>query len=246
MGNKKEVTINGEVCEIPRVTTICGEVGSSGGLLQWSVGCAIDWIKKQYFSKVKWDWKGENVSDLIEKGRTEWKSIGDQAMETGTICHRLIERYLKGDEFDLTKYSFEVQNGFDAFLKFKKEHLDFTHETEVPIVSEKHLYGGTLDWVGKLKNGKNYILDWKVGKKRDTHRLQLSAYRSAYLEMHPTETIDGMAVVTLDKLTGEYKMYDLSDRYEMSLKCFLNYLTAWYSFSKRKLKNNRIIKELWG
>jgi len=98
------------------------------------------------------------------QGIDSTKYVDDKA-EIGTCCHYLIECELKGEKPDLKDYApsvvSEAENGFLKFLEWKKGKDLKLILSEVPLVSEVHQYGGTIDIYAML-NDKPTLIDIKT------------------------------------------------------------------------------------
>ena len=91
---------------------------------------------------------------------------------------------------------------------------------------EGYLYAGTEDLVAKM-NSKVWLLDWKTGKKPkkayEEWGFQTASYRNA--DGRPEKN----GVIHLDKETGEFTFFDLSDSYDKDLKCFIHLARLWWN-----------------
>jgi len=105
----------------------------------------------------------------------------DEAAEVGTLAHKMIECYLSGEALDEKEYSAtDWDLAINAVLKFyewEKQNDIRVVESELPLVSEINLYGGTIDCICEL-DGKLVMLDFKTSKAiYDENFVQLAAYR---------------------------------------------------------------------
>lgn len=155
---------------VPGTTTIISNcnLGSIDGLLGWA-------------NKLGREGKNHNTER-------------DKAADAGTACHDMAECYAKGVEFDGSKYPAEIlakaEGAFNAFRAWANQtNLRIAH-SEVPLVSEKYRYGGTLDCM--LVNGNLALGDYKTSNGLRVGMLcQLAAYHNLWTENHPDEPITG-------------------------------------------------------
>jgi len=94
----------------------------------------------------------------------EFQALRDEAAVLGTELHLQIEKYLKGEEYDV-----ESLIEFKYFLNFVKEKivpkgLTFS-EAEKKIFYPKFNVAGTVDCLFKNSDGKFVMVDWKRSKK---------------------------------------------------------------------------------
>lgn len=113
-------------------------------------------------------------------------SYVDSMATIGTLAHYMIECYLKKQEADLTEYSpAEISLAENAALKFYEWEKSHTYEligSEMPLVSEKYQYGGTIDIYWKL-DGKYTLTDLKTCKGiYSEQHTQLASYRQLLVE----------------------------------------------------------------
>lgn len=91
----------------------------------------------------------------------------DEAASIGTLAHEMVQAHLQGYELDTSTYSQRdidlAENALIKFYGWEKEHTIEPIICEIPLVSEKHRYGGTVDCYCKL-DGVPTLLDFKTGK----------------------------------------------------------------------------------
>lgn len=166
---------------VPSVTTVLGRFKDSGGLIHWA-----------------WE--------LGKKGE-DYREVRDKAADAGTMAHEAIERWKKKEPISFSGPEDTVkkaQTAFDAFLEWTEQtQLQITH-TEVPLVSEKYGFGGTLD--AMLVRKKRSMGDWKSSNRvYGEYIAQIAAYGILWEENYPEETIDGgYHLLRFDKEFGDF------------------------------------------
>ena len=161
---------------VPSVTTITGRFKESGGLMYWA-----------------------NQEGLA--GRTLEESY-DSPATIGTLVHELVEAHTFNK-----KISDEInplaQPAFDAYLQWESMVSLTVVESEVPLVSEVHDYGGRIDAIGTIE-GELVLVDWKTGKLYPEHLLQVAAYKMLWEEHNPGRTIEGIHICSFKRETGDF------------------------------------------
>ena len=104
----------------------------------------------------------------------------DEAAKVGTLAHALIQADLQKTQLDMRQYStIQVdlaENAVLSFYEWKNRHIIEPIHCEVPFVSDRMKYGGTVDCYCKL-DGKPTLLDFKTGKAiYEEYFVQLAAY----------------------------------------------------------------------
>lgn len=91
----------------------------------------------------------------------------DAAANAGTCCHAMIEAHLKGEEFDESEYDSTAidiaSNGYLKYLDWEKANVLESIESELPLVSERYKFGGTIDMYCTL-NGIPTLVDFKTNQ----------------------------------------------------------------------------------
>lgn len=154
---------------IPSVTTILSRFKESGGLLYWA-----------------------NQQGL--EGRT-LDEARVQATTPGSVGHLMVEAHIHGRDYVEQRYPEDLlekaRAAFSAYLSWESmTAIRFLH-TEVPLISAKHRYGGTLDAIGEI-GGQLVLCDWKCGNAVYADYLyQLAAYKLLWEECYPDHPISG-------------------------------------------------------
>jgi len=177
-----ELWPKGEI--VPGVTTILDSQ------LGWNKNTLIAWARNQALAGI------DPKKVLIEAG------------DIGSIVHALIEAHIKKTVAELKDYcESDIEKGkqaFKAYLEWEsRQQIEYV-ACELPVISEKYRYGGTIDILAK-RNGKLLEVDAKSSKSIwPEQKIQTIAYKYAYEETH-NDKIDEVILLHLDKKTGEFK-----------------------------------------
>lgn len=178
---------------VPGVTTIlnCLDDGSSGALIHWA-------------------WK-------MGMEQKDYRKVRDQAADVGTIAHFMIENYLnKTKRIDLSEYSQRdidlAKECADKFKEFWVREKFKLFKAELQLVSDDHLYGGTLDILVRSPKGLA-LIDLKTSKGiYDKYWYQLSAYKQLALEnLNPNLKVTRCMIVRIGKEDGSFEVQEKLD-----------------------------------
>lgn len=190
--------------KVPSVTTILGQFKDPGRLLQWAF--------KQG--------KNPKIKKLYEASQ--------DAKDIGTIVHALVEDdvherpIVRPDNVSDENWA-KVEQGFSAYLSWKRRSKLVIVETEVGMVSETVRYGGTLDAIGLIGDEKARCLpDWKTSNAiYADYLVQIAAYGHLYAENFPDKPLDGgYDLCRFSKEFGDFHhlhLDDLSDAWQVFL-----------------------------
>ena len=263
-------TYKGE--QFPSVTTINGQLDKSGALIPWSLNCYESKIldimdRMHYNARGQYELATCAFNMLLKQAKKEYKEVSKDAIDIGTQVHDAIEQYIKTGQDLRGELKPEVENGFIAFLEWEADNVDKWLESEIKLVNYEDGYAGTYDGTFIHKKGYTVLVDFKTSKAiYDEYWLQNAAYREARNKLEGEHTIifergkggtftynldnihiDKVAVLRLDKETGmpEYKERK-ENRMHNDYMAFKSLVDHYYYAKKRRLKNNHIVKEIWG
>lgn len=190
----------------------------------------------------------EQLQQLIYVSKKAHKEKLDEAGMVGNMAHNFIENIIKSQLKD-PKWKFmdkpadpRAVSAIDAALSWMKAHNVRWICTERKIYSKIHKYAGTMDglaWTDSCTDplccpvafkDRKSIIDWKTSNNLYLDYLfQEAAYRGAYLEEHPDETIEDGWVIRLGKEDAEFDPWHIWDEseFEMYYYGFLN-ARRWY------------------
>jgi hypothetical protein len=174
--------------KVPSVTQVTGRFKDSGALIHWAWQTGID---------------GE-----------DYRVKRDRAAEAGSVCHQWIEDHIHGriltpqPEGGIYDEAFQ---GYGAFRDWAESvHLEVL-ETEVPLVSETHKFGGTFDALA-LVAGKPKLLDWKTSNAvYSEYVAQVAAYRQLMRERdflgHGLNAPDSALLLRIGKEHADFHLH---------------------------------------
>ena len=160
----------------------------------------------------------------------------DESAEVGTLAHQMVQDHLMSRTTITSDYSINdismAENSLLSYLEWEKSHTVEPIICEVPMVSEKYRFGGTVDCYCNL-DGIPTLLDFKTGKAvYNEYFVQVAAYEEI-LEEHgyPVERVKILRIGrTEDEGFEERGMTDTADYFDI----FMDLLDIYYI--KKKLK----------
>jgi len=205
---------------LPSSTTITGH-RKAAGLLMWAYNRGLD-----------------------GKPLYEGEGSRDEAAEIGSIVHQWIEDDLHGD--DLTTYMVEesmyrkAEAGYAAYKKWKDQVGLEVLATEMPLVSEVHKFGGTLDCVAKV-GGDVVLLDWKTsGGTYPDYIAQIASYRELWNEYGETPLqarVSEAYLLRVGKEFGDFHVHYWTND-------ILNLGWEWFLAAKKVYEMDKILKSV--
>jgi CRISPR/Cas system-associated exonuclease Cas4 (RecB family) len=129
------------------------------------------------------------------------RQITQEAADSGTAVHLLIERYLKREPLvqHEGEFSDEQINSFNA-LKLKLNKIEEVWGQEIPLYSNVLEVAGRCDCVGQYK-GLPSIIDFKTSRRIksdkdiEDYKLQLCAYSIMHNELYDTDIRTGVILM---------------------------------------------------
>jgi hypothetical protein len=176
------------------------------------------------------------LSERIGKKKANQK-LKEKAGEIGTQVHKLIEWTLRMQLCQKVGPSPEIgpeaQIAYLSWEQWRKSVNLRPISVESTVVSHKHKYAGTMDYLCAEVNGVETLCDWKTGKKvyYEAH-LQNAAYRVAIREMGIADPKQGL-ILRLPKTKDEPGFEAVPAREEEScFEVFLACKTLWQDMQK--------------
>lgn len=166
---------------VPGVTTITSRFKDSGGLIHWAWQQGVD-------------------------GK-DYRESRDKAADVGHIVHACIESLIHGEPGPTMPEDAEkaalVTQGVKSYETWAAQTRLELLETEVPIVSEEHRFGGTFDALGRL-DGELVLVDWKTSNAvYGEYIVQMAAYRQL-LKERDNAVIAGAHLLRFGKEHGDF------------------------------------------
>jgi hypothetical protein len=228
--------------ELASVTMILG-IMDKPQLRPWSVKKALEYVQA-HLSDYELD-----IDSLISNAKKHPINSMRKSADLGTAIHKVVEKIclqnigkenVRWHDFvlpEIAKMRDELPDSFEkeitlnqirsaafAFADWSTEHNFTPLQNEVFVYSRKYKYAGRFDNYGIVDNDRTFI-DWKSGNfLYQEVRLQLSAYKYAWCEMHKCkDDISNLIAVRLPKdLIKEPKAQVLTvTNYEEDFKAFL-------------------------
>lgn len=118
----------------------------------------------------------------------------DNLADAGTLAHNIVECHLKSVKPDYADYSANqislAENAAIKYFDWEKENKVEMILSEIPLVSEVFMFGGTIDCYANL-NGRKTLIDFKTCKALySEHFTQVAAYKVLLEESgHPVEDV---------------------------------------------------------
>jgi hypothetical protein len=254
---------DGQLIEVPSVTTITHIIDKSPILIPWS--CKE--MSKQILDNVIANGLPQDydeIEQLVTKAKFAWKTKLDDAGDIGSQVHNWIEQYIK-KELNIINWVPPMPTDeravkcINAALNWIKEHSVQFLTTETKIFSKTHKYAGTFDCKARISSCgdklccpveyKNVlgVIDWKSSTSLYLEfLLQIAGYVLALTEEYPAEPINDCWVIHLGRESGEFNAWHIDNTEELTLYQFgfLNCLRLYHSVAHAqeavKSKNENI------
>ena len=157
----------------------------------------------------------------------------DATANIGTLAHEMIQEYLGGTPWDRGSYTPDevgtAENSVLSFFEWERQtgHKMETEAIELMLTSRTFLYGGTVDWYGRIDD-KYWLIDIKTSKGLwPEHTFQVSAYHRLLLENgYP---VDGVRLLRVGRSEDEgfddhvISQFALDSAWEVFLSAFKLY-----------------------
>jgi hypothetical protein len=162
---------------VPSTTTISGRFKDPGGL---------------YYGHWRNGAEGRDYND--------W---GSDALAIGNQVHRMFESFLHGEDVEKPD-SLEAIGAFEAARDWWEGSRLTVEATEIPLVSEAHRFGGTIDGILRDSKGRLCIGDWKTSAGiYGDYLLQIAAYGLLWNEHNAEQITGGFHLVRFSKENGD-------------------------------------------
>ena len=224
---------NGEY--VVGMSTLLGKLASPA-LEAWKVNSQVNAIKKEM---EKQGIPLDKIDKIIINAKANAKAKNDNILSIGSIVHKLIEKWLKGEKVTKPEDKI-VANCFMEFQKFWKKNKLKVVESEKILYSERG-YCGTLDLIAKDKDNNFMLIDVKTSKGLFLNMVhQVHGYKLAY-EEQTGRKINKMYIVRLPKTNEPFEARQILYKKD-HMKAFLGLLHCHksellFNEQMRKLKS---------
>jgi hypothetical protein len=167
---------------VPSVTTILSRFKQCDGLMAWAFQ------------------QGQDGLDFRESR--------EDAAGAGTLAHQMIESFVLGDDPEyITGPEEQLALAREAFQGFRR-WMDSTKfeikHTEMGLVSDAYMFGGTLDCIG-IVGGRHVLGDWKSSNRIYSDYLcQLGGYAILWEEQFPDKPLHEAHLLRFGKEDGSF------------------------------------------
>ena len=202
----------------------------------WKVNSQVNAIKKEM---EKQGIPLDKIDKIIINAKANAKAKNDNILSIGSIVHKLIEKWLKGEKVTKPEDKI-VANCFMEFQKFWKKNKLKVVESEKILYSERG-YCGTLDLIAKDKDNNFMLIDVKTSKGLFLNMVhQVHGYKLAY-EEQTGRKINKMYIVRLPKTNEPFEARQILYKKD-HMKAFLGLLHCHksellFNEQMRKLKS---------
>lgn len=156
--------------------------------------------------------KKKAIAEWRERvGAEEANKISQQAAKRGTKLHNIMEKYILGDELDLSKEMPTTRDRFRMVQKCVDANLQLVYATESAMYSDILRIAGTTDLICEW-NGKPTVVDFKTSLRKKTREqihdyfLQATAYSIMFEEHTGIRTLDFAILIVSDE--GDFDVFE--------------------------------------
>lgn len=221
----------GETTLLPTVTTVLGVIHKPA-LIGWAIATTSARAEEELLARVGDVITPDLARDVATRSRSRPRST---AADWGTDVHTALEEVLTGKS-SLEAVPADLRKPVEAFLNWLDRIGAQVEEVEYPVASESLHYGGTIDIVIRLPNGRLAAVDWKTSKDiYPEYAAQIEAYRRAWNELWSTEPITECFVARFGREDEQFQVARLA-----------NPEAAWRVFRAALiLYQSRDMEEVW-
>lgn len=199
-------TLNG--AKVPSVTAVISETEPKPALLYWSANCASDYWKEAIKPNVGYD--EVQLETFWREAKRAHTTKKDDAASVGSVTHRYVESFIKGENPDLPIN--EIARGAgERFMSWVTEHKVKFLSAEQMVLSRTKGYCGQADFFCVV-DGKLWLGDLKTSNAiYSSYFEQCSAYIQARNEEFPSESFAGFIIVRVGKEDGELEVKHITN-----------------------------------
>ena len=226
-------------------TTVLG-MRNKAFLMFWTVKEMYKYLTKNW--DIKKTYTKKEKDELLLLGKKAWTVKKDVALDSGKICHILIQKSIEENKrwksenlnYDNEQVQKEVRSSYQAFLDWEKTCKIKYLETELIVGSKTHYVGGTIDCIAEV-DGQLEAIDWKTSSRiSDDSFLQLASYKMMLLEGGVDEKIR-RRVVRFSKIGEGFEEISIKSNYIEDRDTFLALLKTyrWNRDTKKNFTNRQ-------
>jgi hypothetical protein len=167
----------------------------------------------------------------------------DEAAVRGTEVHALAERYIQGEEIDVSDELLPYVQGYAEFIA---DYEPTSVYEELVVGNRQHGYAGRLDSVQQSERFGNALIDYKTSNRLyGNHALQCVAYCRADMALIDGETVAVEPLDTAFILHIQPGTYDLVP-VEVTEWAFESFLVCLDHYKRNVQSDGRKLKALMG
>lgn len=157
-------------------------------------------------------------------GKTKASRVASKASARGSLIHRYCESICLGEVPDVKK---KYKKQMEVFKEWFDENVEEVMLVEQMVYSDTYKLAGTPDLVAKLKGRKGiWVLDWKTGRIKPEHFLQLAAYATLVMECTDVKTVSGRLILGIrDNKVKEVE--PKKKRIKPDFEIYMHVYTVW-------------------
>lgn len=182
-------------------------------------------------------WLGERrlpgVTETISR-LAPHRDVDEWYLQRGSAVHAAVALSLQG-ELDPESVDPRIQGRIDSVMQFIRDTALTPVLLETKLVSTRHQFAGTLDFLGKTPSGEHILADWK-GSLSSQVELQMGAYFLLLTEAKHTCS-QAVAVETHDDGTYRCRWFLAKDLRIAALN-FQAFLTTTNWLTRHNFKPN--------
>lgn len=195
---------------VPGVSTVTGYIDKSGPLMWWA-------------------------ADLARKG-IDYMTYRDDLANVGRLVHDSILAHFLGMEVDTYQNSqWEIERAGNSLLSFRNFISKYKVEpiqVEYELISPKNLFGGRLDFYGKL-DGVLTLMDFKTGKRiYDDYFFQAGGYAMLLEEFDLP--VEQFVILNIPRSKGEAFEVAFLRKMKPAKRVFKNALGIYWAIKDAK------------
>jgi len=175
----------------------------------------------------------------VRVGRTKAEIIAKKAGNYGNKMHNYFDKVCCGKSFAVEK---KYEKDIEAFRQWFDDNVEEVIATEKVVWSKKYQLAGRYDFLGRLKGHDGIcIVDWKTGRIKPEHFLQLAAYRVLTSETDKIDKSEITQRLVVGVKEGKVKVIPPNKKkpktdvnIDTDWEVYLNVLNIWHWVNKNK------------